>query len=137
MDTTTQRTPQPGSFQETGAAEYATCALRAPKIDPDHHRAPAAMAPGHILTAPHDVPVIIYQTRYMAYCRWHGRSPEAQLQHDRHMAPFIAWVGDRSGEWCQAMGRKRYWDSPFSTCEREAFAAWLEERVSAREAVSL
>lgn len=39
--------------------------------------------------------------RYLAYCRAHGRTPEAQLEHDRKVWPgacmcgFILWINAR------------------------------------------
>lgn len=77
-----------------------------------------------------------YQPRYLAYCRWHGRSPEAQLEADVSMAPFMAWVSDRISEWATSVGhaRARYWLATISLAEYAVFAVWLDERVTLRRA---
>lgn len=45
-----------------------------------------------------------YNPHYLAYCRWHGRSPQEQWEQDTkdwpggRMAGFILWINDRRAE---------------------------------------
>ena len=77
----------------------------------------------------------VYQPRFLAYCLDQGRSPAAQLAHDRAeypggcMAGFIIWgnaqVAAFRGEHPQAFtGSGRLADHP-------AYDQWLSERFAA------
>lgn len=72
-----------------------------------------------------------YQPRFVAYCRAHGRSPEAQLAHDladypvARMLPSMAWIQARIVEWAAAVGCRGF-ESAIQIHGQDAFTAWLE-----------
>lgn len=76
-----------------------------------------------------------YTCRYAAFAAEHGRTPEAQLAHDREhhkgarAMPFMLWVESRWREWLAAHGRRH--DDRLSTEDHDAFDAWLLERENA------
>ena len=72
-----------------------------------------------------------YQPRYLAYCRAHGRTPEAMLAHDSDAWPggrlcgFILWISDRWHEWRVATGSRAHALDRKTDAEHAAFDAWL------------
>ena len=51
-----------------------------------------------------------YQSRYLAYCRTHGRTPESMLEYDRERFPggfmvgYMLWIQQQWAEWARARG---------------------------------
>jgi hypothetical protein len=83
--------------------------------------------------------VSAWNPRYACYAKAHGRTPEAQLEHDDSVCPggkmagFLIWMGDRWREFSDlrpdlAPGT-RGWDRRawLSMCHATEFDAWLEQ----------
>lgn len=74
----------------------------------------------------------MYQPRYLAYCASQGRSPEAQLAHDRQEFPggvmcgYILWIGAQWAAWDRLVGWPK--GAPHSEPEHQQFDAWLAEQ---------
>lgn len=76
-----------------------------------------------------------YQSRYIAYARAHGRTPEAQDAHDDEAWPggcmtgFILWIGDRWAEWKTAVNWPKA--GVIGDQQHREFDEWLNTRASA------
>ena len=72
-----------------------------------------------------------WNPRFVHYARVNGRTPEAQLEHDRaampgaHMVPFILWIGARWTDFRHAHRFGRL--DPVTSAGHAAFDAWLGE----------
>lgn len=70
-----------------------------------------------------------WNPRFLAFSRSQGRSPEAQLDHDREaapggcMAPFMTWISERWVQWRSVHGYGRW--APLSREDHASFDAWL------------
>lgn len=74
----------------------------------------------------------VFQPRFAAYARVHGRTPEEQIAHDKTAWPggvmcgFILWNGARWREWRAANGFRR--DDDYMSPEDHArYDRWLAE----------
>jgi hypothetical protein len=73
-----------------------------------------------------------WNPRYAAYARAHGRTPEAQLEHDHetdapgYMAPFMSWLEAKWAEWRKLRGIPRdVMGSGLSLEQVADFHSWL------------
>lgn len=75
-----------------------------------------------------------YQPRYLAYCRAHGRDPEAQISHDRERWPggamtgFILWIRERWQAWAKETKHPMHrqgWNAFRGPEDHANFDAWL------------
>lgn len=72
-----------------------------------------------------------YNSRYVAYARAHGRTPDEMLEADRNswpggiMAGYVIWIGKQWTEWsAQNPGHT----GSMTPEDHEAFDRWLSER---------
>ena len=70
-----------------------------------------------------------WNTRYVAFARENGRTPEAQLAHDREKpgrnVDFMLWIAARWREWRNTPGCG---GGGVTVAEHHAFDAWLDAR---------
>jgi len=77
---------------------------------------------------PSIVPNPLYQSRYIAYAKAQGLTPDDVYERDcmespgGQMAPYIRWIRARWAEWGRANGRKDY---NHTRADHVAFDAWL------------
>lgn len=73
-----------------------------------------------------------WNPRYLAYAKWYGRPPEAQLAYDRaqaqlgERAPFQKWIGWRLEEWKKENSRGKR--DKLTLIDQESFTRWLNEK---------
>jgi hypothetical protein len=70
--------------------------------------------------------------RYVAYCIAHGAdSPQAQksldstLHSGRWTRPYVAWIDQRTADWCEETGVIRF---SMGWADHQRFDAWLAEK---------
>lgn len=69
-----------------------------------------------------------WNSRYVAYARAHGRTPDEQVDADRRewpggvMAGFMLWISARWSEWRRLTGRS----FPASADDHREFDTWLD-----------
>ena len=72
--------------------------------------------------------MIEINSRYAAYARAHGETPDGMLATDRvnwpggSMTGFTIWIDGKWREWCTVTGRSR---SCLTDADHAAFDAWL------------
>lgn len=73
----------------------------------------------------------VFQPRFAAYARVHGRTPEAQIEHDKEAWPggvmtgFVLWNNERWREWRAANGYRH--DDILPSDAHERYDRWLAE----------
>lgn len=74
-----------------------------------------------------------WNSRYVAYAKAHGRSPEAMLEHDEEqwpggkMAGFILWIRERWAEWRKLFGPPPGpWEWHPMEADHKHFDEWLD-----------
>lgn len=73
----------------------------------------------------------VFQPRFAAYARVHGRTPEAQIEHDKAAWPggvmcgFVLWNNERWREWRAANGYRH--DDILPSDAHERYDRWLAE----------
>lgn len=80
-------------------------------------------------------PPLTWNPRYLAYCRWHGVTPDEMLAHDRKVWPggpmcgFILWSHARIQEAYKAIPLAFVPGGGLTEKGHEIYDAWLEARV--------
>ena len=69
-----------------------------------------------------------YNPRYLAYCKAHGKIPNAMMMHDEQcfpggcMAGYILWIGGKWAEWKKVTGN----NGPLGNEHYTQFDEWLQ-----------
>lgn len=75
-----------------------------------------------------------YNSRYVAYAKAHGKTPEEMMESERGMCGYIIWINQQLCR-CRDTGHPDILTPNCTIINHEAFDRWLNESIGGTNAI--